>query len=407
MTDTPTTTRRVASLALGRVGSRAVSSAALGITLLLIARGTTVADFGHLMTAYTAGLIVGLAVGLGAPTRILRLDAEHPDLPGTLFVVHSLLVVSAAVIALAVATVTGAGWVVVAGIVFALGDTMQNYAQAHLTARDRQLAANVLVTSHRLIPLAVVVVALVVDGRVGFVLLTTVCVVPIVIGLLAPLSDASRRSAQMWSAARQGASGYWVYALAAMLPQIQIPVLALIASPVVVGQFSMATRVIGPVTLLTASMSAVLVPELARRISDRGAFDALYAFSVRISAVYLVVVAALAWPGALVVTLLAGPQYREATFLVFAMIVSAGIGAFAQASNSKLLALGRAGSSARALIAGGVVGLILLVAVGATAPGGWLWTVPVATQMLILGTMLHYARAASPARDLSTSGAPR
>ncbi|MGZ8176979.1 lipopolysaccharide biosynthesis protein [Williamsia sp. SKLECPSW1] len=388
--------RRVASLAVARVGSRAVSSIALGMSLLLIARGTSVADFGHFMTAYTVGLIVGLAVGFGAPTRILRAGVEKTTLAGTLFSTHTVAVTIAVVVGLTALAGVGVATVTVAGVLFAVGDTVQNYAQAHLTARDRQVLANIVVVSHRLIPLVAVICSLALTARVDFAVLAAVYLIPIAIGVLAPMSDVSIGATRAWREALRGSGGYWVYSLAAVIPQLQIPLLALVVVPQLVGEYSLATRVIGPITLLTASLSAVLVPELARRLDDVIAFRTLYRFSTRLSGVYLLIVMVAAWPGALAVVALAGPKYRDAAVLVFAMIVAAGIAAFGQAANSVLLAVGGAGLSAVAIVAGATVGLGLLVVSGVWLNGDWLWVAPVVTQIITLVMLVGFAGSREP-----------
>lgn len=385
-------TRRVASLAVGRVGSRVVSSLTLGASLLLIARGTTAGGFGHFMTAYTVGLVVGLAVGIGAPSRILQVGVRDADLAGGLFAVHTALVGVVSVIACAAVNVLGLGVVVIAGVVFAIGDTIQNYAQAHLTARDRQWAANLLVLSHRLPALVAVAVSLGLTGRVDFGVLTLAYAIPIILGVLVPIGDATRAAWQRWSDAFRGSSGFWVYSLAAVVPQLQIPLLALVTVPAIVGEFSLATRVIGPITLLTASLSAVLVPELARRVADSADFTRLYRFSVRISAAYLGVVVVAAWPAAVLVVAAAGTQYAGAVGLVAATVVAAGIAAFGQAANSVLLAVGKASMSATAIIVGAILGLSVLVVCGTMLDGEWLWVAPVLTQVTTTALLIRFAR---------------
>ncbi|WP_299576199.1 hypothetical protein [uncultured Williamsia sp.] len=369
-----------------------MSSLMLGVSLLLIARGTTVDGFGHFMTAYTVGIIVGLAVGFGAPTRILQIGVRDSELAGGLFAVHTFLVTVVSVIACVTVAISGAGTVVLVGVVFAIGDTVQNYAQAHLTARDRQWAANLLVLSHRLPPVVAVAASIAISGRVDYDILIVAYTVPVALGVFAPIADASRAAWRRRHDAFRGSSGYWVYSLAAVIPQLQIPLLALVTVPEVVGEFSLATRVIGPITLLTASLSAVLVPELARRADDPADFAALYRFSMRISAAYLGVVVVAAWPAAMLVVGAAGAQYADAVGLVFATVVAAGIAAFGQAANSVLLAVGKASLSASAIIAGAVVGLSVLLVCGTMLNGGWLWVAPVLTQVTTMVMLVRFAR---------------
>ncbi len=385
---TETSSRGVAMHSLWRMGSRVISSAALGICLLLTARGTVVGDFGAMMTAYSVGLIVGLAAGVGAPARILRAPAEARKLHGVLFAVHSVLVCASWVVLVTICAALGfAGWAVIAGLVFALGDTVQNYAQGHLTSLDEQGAANALVISHRLIPLAAAVISYVWIGHIDFAVLAVAFAVPVVIGLVVPYPSARRSGMRGIAPVFTDWLGYWAYSGSAMLNQLQLPVLGAVATAGVVGMFAMSARVVGPITLLTASITAVIVPELAKRVGEPDRFGSLYRKLVAVCAGYFVVVLIVSWPVAMLVVALAGPQYQAATLLVAATIVGAGLSAWSQGYNAKLLAVGKPGLATMSIVAGAVLAVAMLFGLGVTGRSDLLWTVPVVSQVVVVLTM--------------------
>jgi O-antigen/teichoic acid export membrane protein len=208
---------------------------------------------------------------------------------------------------------------------------------------------------------------------------------PIALGLVLPaLYCRFYRTFDLYREVFNGWLGYWGYSISGTLGQLQVPVLGVVASSAVVASFSMASKVVGPITILTASLSAVFVPELTKRLGDRLQFDSLFRSLLIVSSGYLVAVALLAWPVALLVVGIAGPQYRDSTVLVSAMVVGAAISGCSQAFNTKLLALGSPGSATRAILVGGSVALLLIVGIGATDSTGLLYVVPIAAQLVVL-----------------------
>ena len=82
--------------AFWRIGARIASSIALGFTLLLLARVSTVAAFGEFMLTFSLTLVLGIVIGFGAPPRALRSSAEHESahLQRSLFALHTVVNVS-------------------------------------------------------------------------------------------------------------------------------------------------------------------------------------------------------------------------------------------------------------------------------------------------------------------------
>lgn len=339
------------------------------------------------MTAYAVGLIVGAAIGFGAPTRVLRAPAERAGMASALYRVHTGAVCG--VFAAATAGAFAVSIAVASGLVFAWGDTVLNYAQAHLAAVGRHLAGNLLILAHRMIPLVVAALGIVVWGMVSFVALGAALMVPVVLGIAVP----RRGSERVTGVGRRevfgpGWTGYLGYTGAAMVSQLQVPVLGAAAGPVMTAPYSVAARVTGPITLVTVSLTQVLVPELARRRDSPAAFRRTFRAVVIGCAAYFAVIALACWPAAVIVTTLAGPQYRDATVLVAACIVAAGLSANSQGVNVKLLALGRPHRATGAILIGNLVGLIVLFYTGSTADLRSVAWAPIVTESVVLALMV-------------------
>lgn len=391
----PSANRTVALSAASRVGARVVSSAALGICLIVVARGTMVGDFGVLMTAYATGLIVGLVAGIGAPIRVLRAPAETVPLHGALYAVHAVLVGTAFLVLFIVWMPIGLTWAAVAGVLFALGDTLQNYAQAHLTSLNHQRAANFLVLVHRLVPLGVAVIVFVVAGTVSMAALSAAFAVPVILGISFPLRSSLVAGVRPVGRVFSGWLGYWAYSCSATANQFQLPLLSVVAGSTLVGLFSMSSKVVGPITLLTTSLAAVIVPELARRSASPAAFSSLYRRLLAVCFGYFVLVVALAYPVSMVITALAGPQYDAARYLVIASIIGAGISACSQGFNAKLIAVGAPGHATWAMVVGAVIGLLMILAMGLSESEWMLCLVPVVSQGVVLAVMIYAATSIS------------
>ncbi|MCV7421965.1 hypothetical protein H7K45_15555 [Mycobacterium yunnanensis] len=394
----PVGTRQLASRALGRVGARAGSSLAFGVTLALVARLVTSSEFGTFMLAYSIGLAAGIFAGVGAPTRVLRAGTDRQPSPGSLYVVHSALVaVSGALLGLAY-------WVlaphpaVYAGLLLALGDSFVNYTVSHMTAVDRHRVANLLLLWHRGFVLLVVGLEYLVVGRLSFTLLAMALCVQVVVALCIPMSLVLvRESLAQWRHPFTGGLGYWSYSMSALLGQLQIPVLAAVTSATTVANYSIAAKVIGPISILTASVSVVAVPELAKRIESPARFQRLFHYLLGLAGIYLALLALSAWPIAHLVLLVVGSQYVDATPIIIAMVIGAGLSGCSQAFNSRLLALGRPSLSSTAIMAGAVAALGLLAALGSTGLDTSLWVVPVAAEVVVVGVIAVASWSARPA----------
>ena len=394
-----TDTRRLPRRAVGRIGARALSSVAFGATLALVARMTTLDQFGVFMLAYSVGLVVGILSGLGAPSRVLRAGADREATPGALFVVYAVMVGGASAACGIVYGVIAPHWAVYAGLLLALGDTFVNFAVAHMTAADRHLVANLLVLGHRLIPFAAVALFYGSGPGMNFSAFSGVLLAPALVALVVPAVLVSiPESLRQWRSAFAGGAGYWAYSMSALVGQLQVPVLAAVTSASVVATYSLAAKVVGPISILTASVSVVVVPELVRRLTQPARFDRLFNSIIGLALVYLVTVSVLSWSLADLIGYVVGPQYRAAEPIVIGMAIGAGISGCSQALSARLLALGRPLPASMAILAGGLVGLAILGAVGMLDLVDELWSVPLIVEIVVVVAMViaNYTCTSSP-----------
>lgn len=393
--DSPTgPTRALLGTAAVRIAARLASSAMLGVFLLLLARHMPVADFGQYILAYTLGMAVGLVVGMGAPVQVMRVGAAGGEpAAARMYVFHSVVIAAVFLTVAATLVVAAAPTMLLAGGVFAFSDTLQNYAQSHLAGIQAHSAASSLVVTQRAIPLLGCGV-LVAAGRsfdaATFIALFTVTAA---IAVIAPGVAAQRR--HLHAAVKQfrgrppaGSARYWALSVSGVLSQLQVATFALFASALSVGYFSMATRVTGPLTLLAAAMSTVLIPELSTRIANPTAFRGLYRRYLLITVFYCGAVAVAAWPAAWFIIEVVGSKYEPARMMLVGMIVAAGLSSVSQSVSSRYIALGWPMTATVAIVAGGITILALLALAGWSGHADVVWVVPIIGQTVVLVFML-------------------
>lgn len=350
----------------------------------MLARISSVSEFGHFMLAGSIMAIAGIVLGFGAPTRVLQCSAqaEPMSLAKGLYVLHSAANVGLAAIMLAGAAAIGLPAPVSAGIIWAASDNLQWYAQNHLAGIGHHRASSWLVATQRLPPCATVVAYLLAGESANYLAVGAAFAISLTVGLVAPV-------ASVWGAradVRAGATGavrWWGLAISGIIYQAEPPVIAAVANTVVVGLYALAAKAIGPITLLPAAISTVLVPELARRLRSGGAAELYRKFS-RLSLAYAVLAIACAWPVGMIVTAAAGPQYTAALPLVAGMVVAAGLSAYTQSFVALLIAAGHPNQVTASVAAGHLVTLVLLAALGAWGPIESLALPPIVGELLVL-----------------------
>lgn len=383
------THRALARATVWRIAARAAGSLMLGAFLLLLAGQLSVTAFGQLILVYSLGMVVGTVAGLGAPTQALRATAvdDSAGSAASLFVIHTVVVGGTALIAIGLLGMAGAPAVCAAGACFAASDTLTNYAQSHLAGQGAHWQASALLVVQRAAPL--IVVAIPRSGTAGTVhLLIAVFLATATLAVLAPLATVRVRALRdlRWTGSRPGL-GYWMLSMSGTLAQLQVPAIALVAGSQTVGYLALATRVTGPLTLLSAAAATVLIPELARRTGDAAGFGALYRRYRHWTTGYCALLVVLAWPISLLVVELAGGKYRPAQAMVAGLTVAAGLSCVSQAVCAKRVARGAPGRAAAAITAGGCLTLIGLVVLGAAGATALLGAAPVLGQLAVLALL--------------------
>ncbi|MDR2279707.1 MAG: GDSL-type esterase/lipase family protein [Gordonia sp. (in: high G+C Gram-positive bacteria)] len=385
--------KRILRDATLRIGARAAGSVILGVTLLLLATTMSVDDFGRFILAYTVGMALGLVAGLGAPLRVLRVNAlDDPNGAASWqFTVHTAATAVVFGIAFVGLTTAGAAAVLVAGAVFAYSDTVQNYAQSHLAGLGRHSSASALGVAQRAVPLVAIVAAQQIGTTSTSVVLIAAFAATAVLGLVAPVRSVLAGRARRRTAAEVG-GGYWTLSMSGVLAQLQVPAFALFASATTVGWFALATRVTGPLTLVAAAMSTVLIPELSRRVGEARDFDRVFRRYLAVTVGYLVIVVLGALPGAWLVVRVVGDKYSPAQSMLAGLIVAAGVSSVSQSVSASYIARGRPGRVTAAIVIGGSVTIVLLAVCGRAGATGLVWVAPVAGQAVVLAVLVDGLR---------------
>lgn len=394
----PHTARSVA----WRFSSRIVSSVGLGVTLLLLARISPVHSYGEFMVAGAVTTVAGIVFGFGAPARVLRVAAEqHPmqqsprlkpvSLTRALYLLHLGSNLTLATVMLAAAALLTLPATAAAGIMWGAGDTLQTYAQNHFAGIGSHRFSSWLVATQRIVPCATVVAYLVMGRPADYSLIAVAFTIPLLIAAATPLVSVAGTQADFIGATRS-AMGWWGLSLSNVLFQLQVPVVAALASTAGAGLYGVATKVVGPVLLLPASMATVVIPELARRLHTGRAWDLYHKFS-RFCLAYMGVALLGAWPAGIIVMRIAGPPYAAALPLVAGMVAAAGLSAYSQSFAAMLVAAGYPNQATACIAGGNGVALILLAVLAAWGPIESLAVVQLLAELLVLpGLMLAVRR---------------
>ncbi|ORV45695.1 hypothetical protein AWC02_12275 [Mycolicibacter engbaekii] len=394
----PHTARSVA----WRFSSRIVSSVGLGLTLLLLARVSPVRSYGEFIAAGAVTTVAGIVFGFGAPARVLRVAAELPpmqqhsgrkplSLIRALYLMHLGSNLALVTVLLSGAALLRLPATVAAGIVWGAGDTLQTYAQNHFAGIGSHRFSSWLVATQRIVPCAAVVAHLVMGRPANYSLLAVAFAIPLIVAAVTPMTSVAGTRGDLIGATR-GAMGWWGLSLSNVLFQLQVPVVAALASTAVAGLYGVATKVVGPVLLLPASMATVVIPELARRLHTGHAWDLYQQFS-RVCLSYMGLALLCAWPAGILVTRIAGPPYAAALPLVAGMVAAAGLSAYSQSFAAMLVAAGYPNKATACIAGGNSVALVLLAILAARGPIASLALVQLLGELIVLpGLMLAVRR---------------
>lgn len=372
---------RFGGLVIARTVARVVAALLLAVALLNIARVLGPEAFGGFSLTLSVAYFLSALFGVGASTRILRIQAEHEGerLASALLLTRVGSALLAAGISLAVGHFSGGGGAVILGIAIAFSDSICEFSQGYLAAMGRQLTSALVVVSQRVVLVVVVLMtledahALVISVAIALICFAAVVTIPPLCAWRRPFSVAFVVKTSV---------GYWFSSLASNISQLEAPMLKIASNAQAVGLYAIAGRIANPLTIVIGAMQTVFVPELSKRISTP-AFRPLFSLFLAISAGYAAILILLSPVIASLAILFLGDDYEGARPLLIAMSVAAGLSAVSQAFQARLLAHGRPGISAWIVGIASLMGVALLGGVGAWSAEK-IWIVPIIVQTTIL-----------------------
>ena len=325
------TARRHGRAVLTLSASEVAGKIATLLTFMLIARMSSVADYGLFAYGLSLGLLLAVLSSLGLDARLIQMAGRtraDSDAWLTALVAFRLMIGATMVvglwIVLAVIDVDPARRLVLVSLLLAaLIDTLNDAFRAAASVFDRQQGPAIVLVVQRFATLAFVAfgAATVADAAVAYLVGT-------VIGAAAMAVVAQRAGARLRPSAVRSSHVrdlvvaipvYGGNALVSMaLFRIDIVILAALAGDVAVGHYSAAYRLIETALFISWSLSRVITPILAREGSSSGvATKTLGITYVVLTAVYLPYGVALAVDGDQIVTLLFGSGFETSAVFVW------------------------------------------------------------------------------------------
>lgn len=363
-----------------RIAARITASALQAFGLLILARSLGVAQFGLFTVGVSLGYVIMSVTTWGAQYRVLRSAAENDPmaLRATLLIlqigaVAVLAVGSLVLLNLQVLPIAG-----FAGVTVAMVDQLNAFGQFDAAGAGSHRQASVMAVQQRALP-AIALVATLGAFTWPLFLLATVLTAgqPLAFSVLElkPFRPDRR-------VLRKG-SGYWVYGMAQNAPQLEAPLLGLVATSFIAGLYGVANRVANPLTILSSALASIFIPEIARASDEKRRLH-LGNRLIAVSVAYAVLVSVCAGWIAPLVVLLAGRTFAAAEPLIASTTVAAGLSAVSQAFNAILIADGRPNASSVTLGVGTCVSLAGLATFASVDSASFLWIAPLLTQVVVL-----------------------
>lgn len=368
----------------GLAVARVVGSALQATLLILLARDMGAARFGELALVLAIGALLGTLSGFGSVTQALQFADSEADRGEARF----LYLVRIAT-AFAVAAFSGMlAWSyefapapMLAIMAWIFSDMVVDLSQSILLGQQLHTKGNILISGRRVLPLCGFGLGAV-QGQSWWGLAAG-CVLTVVAGhalvwprlrATRPVPGVIRRSVHFWGST----------VMTSFQNSDIVLVGALSSSPVLVGYYSVASRLGSPLNIFTQALIGVLMPKMARESAgDRAATyrKARYyclAFGVVMLASGPVLGEAL--------VMVLGPSYDGARIFVIGVTLSVAVSAFAQVNAAFLYASGKARSLAHLRYWSVPLGLGL---VAGAALSRWEWCLalaPIALQFVQWGT---------------------
>lgn len=388
---------------LVRFGARVLSTVAQAATLMILARSAGPESFGEFGVGIALGSLASAALSMGASVRILRVAAEERGemLAGAFLVIR---IVGSLITFAVCTTLLLFGFpaiIVFAAAALSASDLLLDYVQALYAGRDQQTASSAVLAVQRLVPLSLILIAFTTGASLFAALIIGVTATAVL------LTSWVKRSVVFLGGVREtirSSLGYWVAGLGNNFSQMEPIVLRVFATPATVGGFTVATRLINPLTIFVSVLRTVMLPKMAAALGSED-FTHEYRRLLRASTAYAVVLAVAAVPIASLAILALGPGYEFARALLTSMVIASALAGISQAFQAKLIAQGRPLEAAFPIVVGVIVGLCFMIGLVHMTGEGKLWLWPLFTFSLITALFGYVAHTSSTPRWLRSKTA--
>lgn len=389
---------RFVGILSGRVLARGFAALLQAALLILLARAFPPDVFGAFAAAYGTATIGASVLGFGASTRVLRMRVEtDSSVSGGLFVLR----MAGAIIgsiggAVVLIWVPWAGYAVLAGVAFSVADSAVDFAQAYFAGAERHAISAALPVVLRAAQVSTVLpLAWALEPAIAYAVSATSLAVSLGCGGLLTrvgiLQDRMSVNLNALATLAQSSSGYWFAGVVANLRQLEPVVLLGWGSAALAGQYSLVTRLANPLLIVPATLQLIFVPRLAVSLEDRKlsheALRRLWLVSFAYSA-FLLASAPLI---ALLLPIILGPEYNDTFVLTLAVVVASSLSSLAYVVQIQFIAVGKPWQSSLWIAVYSLLGIAALGILSATLPE-LVWTVPPASQALLLVTLIVASR---------------
>lgn len=389
---------RLAKVLSGRILARIIAAGLQAILLILLAREMAPALFGVFAAAYGVGTLGASLLGFGSSTRILRAKAEaDAALADGLFKLRMIGACFGALAgALCILWSPGAGAAVLLGVAFAASDAVIEFGQAYFASTESHAISAGIPVALRVGQVGTVAAsAALSDNSVSYavsicsILLAGGCIV-ILVRSMARQQTKTESGSSLLRALR-GSAGYWFTGAVANVRQLEPIALLSAGSAALAGEYAIVTRVANPLLIVPASLQLIFVPRLASLLHERTKFDIEMRRLWVVSAIYAVLLVVSAPLIAMLLPLVLGSAYDGTFALTIAVVAAAGLSSLCYVVQIRFIAHGQPWRSSLWIAIYSLLGVGAL-AIIAAAGGTMIWTVPLATQTLLLATLLLVAR---------------
>ena len=376
-------------LILGRGGSAALQA----VTLVVLARFSSIEEFGVYATGVAAGAICIGVFGMGLPTLVLRTEArEVTGLAGSALIIGAVgagtATFSVFVTLLAIAPEAGLS-IAVAAATFSGSELWLNLVQNVLLGSHREVAATSIIVVRRAVPLLVVLL-FVPNGGGVYLGLTVGSSIMLFIGMTVvwPARRRKRSVAVVWEQTRH----FWLANVGSMLQQLDVVIIRQGLGNAPAAAYSAAFRLASPVHIVTTAITSKMVPALAAEANPitRAARQRRYVLTgVGYAGVVLLIspLAAVAGP------FLLGEQYQAWAWVFPLTLVNSALSVVNQIQAAVLYADGRSKGVARATLIAVLTGLVVVALATFAGSFGFAIGGTILIQVILVGTLAWMAKA--------------